>query len=203
MRPRLGSCFAPSAALINHSCYPNAHHFSEGAELVVRSCRKITKNEEVTISYIDSTQCFEERQKALVKAYAFVCQCCRCVEGYKEQGEMLTGDPLLDAPIHATRSQLQVCLDALMDFSQDLSSLEVEIQEIFRNLSTKKPWPINFSPIPSIYVALARRFEEKQQWEKALRHWLKVVYVIDPLRYPDRLSPHRVKDLMSLTQLEG
>ena len=50
---------------------------------------------------------------------------------------------------------------------------------------------------------LAKRFEEEQQWEKALHYWLKIVYVIDPLRYPDRLNMHRVENLMSLSQLEA
>lgn len=96
MQPRLGSCIVPIAALINHSCRPNTHHLSEGAELVVRSCRKIEKNEEIAISYMDPTQCFEERQNALSAAYCFDCECCRCVLGSKEQGKMFTGDPVLD-----------------------------------------------------------------------------------------------------------
>jgi len=118
MQPQLGSCLVPGAALINHSCHPNAHHLSERSELVVRSCRKIAKNEEITISYIDPTRCFEERQKALFTAYAFACQCCRCTEGFEEQGEILTGDPILDAPIHLARSQLHALLHALADDNQ-------------------------------------------------------------------------------------
>lgn len=203
MQPQLGSCLVPGAALINHSCYPNAHHLSEKSELVVRSCHKIAKNEEITISYIDPTQCFEERQEALFAAYAFACQCCRCTKGFEEQGEVLTGDPILDEPIRLARSQLHALLDALADDNQELSSVEAKIRETYDNLSPRKPLPINSSPVPKIYVVLAQKFEKEQQWEKALHHWLKIVYVIDPLRYPDRLNIHRVEDLMSLTQLEA
>ena len=156
MQPQLGSCLVPGAALINHSCYPNAHHLSEGPELVVRSCHKLAKNEEITISYIDSSQCFEERQKALFTAYAFACQCCRCTEGFEEQGEILTGDPALDTPIHFARSQLHALLHALADYNQDLSSVEAKIRETCNSLSPRKPWPINISPIPDIYITLAR-----------------------------------------------
>ncbi len=203
LQPRLGSCLDPGAALINHSCRPNAHHLSEGPELVVRSCREIARNEEITISYIDPTKCFEERQKALFTAYAFTCQCCRCTEGSEGQVEMLTGDPVLDTPIHLARSQLHTLSYALMDYSQELSNVEAKILETFDGLSSQKPWPINFPPIPTIYLMLAKRFEEEQQWKKALRYWLKIVYVIDPLRYPDRLNMHRLENLMSLSQLEG
>ncbi|KAL9125868.1 MAG: hypothetical protein Q9175_008012 [Cornicularia normoerica] len=180
MQPRLGSCLVPGAALINHSCSPNAHHLSEGPELVLRSCRKIAKNEEITISYIDPTQSFEERQKALSTAYAFDCQCCRCTE-----------------------SQLDALLHALVDDGQELSSVDARTQETYNSLSSGKPWPISISPIPTIYVTLATLFEEKQRWEEALRRWLKIVYVIGPLRYPERLNLHRVEDLMSLCQLEA
>ena len=203
MQPRLGSCLDPGAALINHSCHPNAHHLSEGPALVVRSCRKIAKNEEITISYIDPTQDFEERQKALFTAYAFTCQCSRCTEGFEEQGEMLTGDPILDTPVHFSKSQLHALLNALTDSNQDLDTVEAEIRASCNSLPSKQPWLINTYPIPNIYITLARRFEEEQRWEKALHNWLKIVYVIDPLRYPDRLNIHRVEDLMSLSQLEA
>ena len=202
MQPMLGSCLVPGAALINHSCYPNAHHLSEGPELVVRSCRKIAKHEEIKISYIDPTKSFKERQEALFTAYAFTCQCCRCSEGFEEHGEVLTGDPNIDAPVHFATSELHDLLHALMTDDQELSGVEARIREICNNECPGKPWPINTAPIPHIYVVLAQRFEEKQQWKEALHHWLKIVYVIDPLQYTDRFNPHRVEHLMSLAQLE-
>ena len=201
MQPRLGSCVVPSAALINHSCHPNTHHLSEGAELVVRSCRKIEKNEEITISYIDPTQCLEERQKVLFAAYCFRCECCRCALGSEEQGKIFTGDPVLDIPTLRAKSRLDGLLSTLRNGDQKLGSVEAKMREICKDLFRGKPWPIHIFPIPNIYVTLAKMFEEKQQWEKALHLWLKIVYVIDPLRYPDRLNFHRVVDMMALSQL--
>ena len=203
MQPMLGSCLVPGAALINHSCYPNAHHLSEGPELVVRSCRQIGKHEEIKIAYIDTTHSFKERQEALFTAYAFTCQCCRCSKGFGEHVEILTGDPTIDAPFHLARSELNDLLHALRIDDQELGGVEARIQEICSSEGSGKPWPINTAPIPNIYVVLAQRFEEKQQWKEALYHWLKVVYVIDPMQYTDRFNPHRVEHLMSLAQLEG
>lgn len=170
---------------------------------MVRSSRTIAKNEEITVSYIDPTRSFEERQKDLFTDYAFVCQCLRCTKGFEEKGEMLTGDSILDAPIYLAKSQLHTLLDALLDESQEPSSAEVKMQEICNDASSGRSWPITFFPIPSIYVVLASRFEDEQQWKKALHCWLKIVYIIDPLIYPERLNPHRVEHLMSLCQLEG
>lgn len=202
MQANLGSCLVAGAALMNHSCNPNAHYLSEGPELVVRTSRTIAKNEEITVSYIDTTKSFEERQEKLFTEYAFACQCCRCTKGFEEQEEILTGDAVLDTPIRLAKSQLQTLLDALADNSQELSSVEAKIQQICNELSSGNPWPINFSPIPNIYDVLAKRFEDTQRWENALYCRLKVVYVIDPLRYPGHLNPHRVQNLMSLGQLE-
>lgn len=201
---QLGSCLVPCAALINHSCSPNAHHISEGPELVIRSCRPIAKNEEITISYVDQTRSLEDRQEALLTRYLFICECPRCARGLDEQGEILTGDPTLDKPIRVALSRLHALLDALVkdDKSQELSSVEATMREICHEATPEKPWPINVHPIPTIYGALAKRFEDKREWEKAFFCQLKTVYVIDPLRYPERANPHRVESLMALCQLE-
>ena len=202
-QPMIGSCLVPGAALINHSCYPNAHHLSEGPELVVRSCRNIAKMEEIQIAYIDPTKPFKERQEALFTAYVFDCQCCRCSEGFEDRGEILTGDSIIDAPIHLARSELDNLLHALSIDDQKLGGVEARIREICNIERSGKPWPLNTAPIPTIYLVLAKRLEEKQQWKEALHHWLKIVYVIDPLQYTDRFNPHRVEHLMSLAQLEA
>lgn len=119
------------------------------------------------------------------------------------QNVMLTGDPILDEHVYLEKSQLDALLHASADHGQELVSLEENVRQTFRSLSSRKPWPLSFPPIPTILVNLAKRFEDGQQWEKALHYWLKIVYVIDPLRYPDRLNVHRVDDLMSLCQVEG
>ena len=201
MQPQLGSFLVPAAALINHSCCPNAHHLSEGPELVLRSYRKIAKNEEITIAYINTAQLFEERQEKLSASYAFTCQCAKCADG-SEMQEVLTGDPILDEHVYLAKSQLDTLEHASTDPGQELISLEANVRQTFRSLSSRKPWPISLPPIPMIHVNLAKRFEDEQQWERALHYWLKIVYLIDPLRYPNRLDAHRVVDLMWLSQLE-
>lgn len=122
MQPPLGSCLVPSAALINHSCRANTHHLSEGAELVVRSCRKMEKNEEITIPYIEPTQCFEDRRNALSAAYCFRCECCRCALGSEAQEKIFTGDPALDIPTLRAKSRLDGLLSALENGDQELGS---------------------------------------------------------------------------------
>lgn len=171
--------------------------------MVVRSIRKLSKDEEITISYIDTIQSFEKRQEVLSSSYAFGCQCSRCVKGFDEQSEILTGNPIVDTPIRDALSGLQALLDTLLNGTEELESVESKIREICNAASNGKVWPISVSPLPKLYEVLAKRLEDEQQWVKALRIWLRVVYIVDPLCYPERVNPHRVEHLMALCQVEG
>jgi SET and MYND domain-containing protein len=44
------------------------------------AARDIEKGEELTISYIDESASFIERQKQLMTYYKFVCDCKKCVQ---------------------------------------------------------------------------------------------------------------------------
>lgn len=52
-----------------------------------------------------------------------------------------------------------------------------KIREICKESFSGKPWPINAFPLPILYEILARRFEDAQQWKKALQACLKIVYI--------------------------
>ena len=62
-------------AMMNHSCDPNAVCLFEGRKLRVRSLRGIGVDEEVTISYTESTLDRFLRQKDLRTRYFFDCDC--------------------------------------------------------------------------------------------------------------------------------
>jgi hypothetical protein len=48
-------------------------------QAVIIALRRISKNEEVTISYIDEELPYKERQ-ALLADYGFSCKCSKCLE---------------------------------------------------------------------------------------------------------------------------
>eukprot|EP00927_Polykrikos_kofoidii_P040386 TRINITY_DN34537_c0_g2_i2.p1 TRINITY_DN34537_c0_g2~~TRINITY_DN34537_c0_g2_i2.p1 ORF type:complete len:337 (+),score=57.12 TRINITY_DN34537_c0_g2_i2:59-1012(+) len=74
-----GAVFA-TASIMNHSCAPNAfHHFDEKRNLeVVYAMRPIKRNDEITISYIDTMQVRADRQEQLKDTYGFECRCEAC-----------------------------------------------------------------------------------------------------------------------------
>jgi tetratricopeptide (TPR) repeat protein len=65
---------------MNHSCEPNVAtaSASNSHKITFLAIRPIKKGEELSISYIDETKPFPERQRILSESYAFTCQCEKC-----------------------------------------------------------------------------------------------------------------------------
>ena len=77
-----GTAFYALQSCINHSCNPNAHAMKRddqdkdgSAVILAKKC--IEPGDEITISYIDESMEFDERQLAL-QDYGFNCRCTRC-----------------------------------------------------------------------------------------------------------------------------
>lgn len=74
----------PLAAMINHSCTPNAvRTFSNGC-MVAHACQAIPAGAEVLWSYIPPTLVTVDRRRAIKKRHGFVCKCERCMIEAKE-----------------------------------------------------------------------------------------------------------------------
>lgn len=76
-----GSGYYRVTCCANHSCCPNASRsvdtFVSDHTLTLIAQRDIAPNEEITISYIDETEAYEQRSVALLD-YGFVCDCPKC-----------------------------------------------------------------------------------------------------------------------------
>ena len=78
----IGMGLYSTAALLNHSCYPNTELVYYGDTVVVRAIRSIFEGEEITCSYGPNfymTSRFR-RMKALASTYFFVCKCIACTD---------------------------------------------------------------------------------------------------------------------------
>ncbi|XP_009121061.1 histone-lysine N-methyltransferase ASHR1 isoform X2 [Brassica rapa] len=109
LRPE-GIGLFPLVSIINHSCSPNAVLVFEEKMAVVRAMEYISKDSEVTISYIETAGSTLTRQKSLKEQYLFHCQCARCsnigkphdieesaiLEGYRCANEKCNGFLLRD-----------------------------------------------------------------------------------------------------------
>ncbi|ESQ50674.1 hypothetical protein EUTSA_v10022664mg [Eutrema salsugineum] len=109
LRPQ-GIGLFPLVSIINHSCSPNAILVFEEQMAVVRAMENISKDSEVTISYIETAGSTLTRQKSLKEQYLFHCECAGCsnigkphdieesaiLEGYRCANETCTGFLLRD-----------------------------------------------------------------------------------------------------------
>jgi len=64
-------------SLLNHSCLPNATRSYIGDLMIIFSSRNIKKDEEITLSYVDTLDSYDERKQAIAK-YSFDCLCELC-----------------------------------------------------------------------------------------------------------------------------
>ena len=90
--PCEGTAFYSLQSCINHSCDPSAQALKGDDDLdgqaVIVIKRPVGKGDEVTISYIDETLPYKQRQEAL-RDYGFTCSCKVCLE----ERDTLTAKP--------------------------------------------------------------------------------------------------------------
>lgn len=67
-----------SASYFNHSCSPNIRKMRQGRTLHFETSRAVSAGEELCISYVDTDQLVEQRQKDLESSWFFRCGCSRC-----------------------------------------------------------------------------------------------------------------------------
>ncbi|KAH7372314.1 hypothetical protein BKA66DRAFT_423138 [Pyrenochaeta sp. MPI-SDFR-AT-0127] len=77
----LGIILDPTLGHINHSCDPNAYIMMDGPEVSIRTLKPIKKDEELFISYIDTTTPYRRRQSELQTRWFFKCECSKCQKG--------------------------------------------------------------------------------------------------------------------------
>ncbi|KAF1842697.1 SET domain-containing protein [Cucurbitaria berberidis CBS 394.84] len=77
----LGIILDPILGHINHSCDPNSFVIMDGAEISIRTLKPIKRDEEIYISYIDTTNPYYRRQSELQARWFFRCKCTKCQKG--------------------------------------------------------------------------------------------------------------------------
>ena len=76
---QFGSALYPDAgSLFNHSCAPTAVVSFRGRMWRLHTLRKVSRGEEITVSYIELYASRDERQAAVLAKKGFTCACTRC-----------------------------------------------------------------------------------------------------------------------------
>ncbi|KAI9809070.1 MAG: hypothetical protein M1825_002359 [Sarcosagium campestre] len=195
-------CLDPLAASINHSCDPNSFIIFDGPRMSVRSRRQIKKGEEVTISYIDSSEPFQRRQSDLKERYFFTCNCSKC-----QLGSTLREDRFLpgngDEPNLRAIENKSFALVQESKKTEDIGLAIAMLQEAEKLLKedSRGRWPIDRQPWPELLVELHLKLLLAGEFMQAFPYALKMYFDTDPLLYPEPWHPQRVVRNASLSQL--
>ncbi|OEL14493.1 Histone-lysine N-methyltransferase ASHR1 [Dichanthelium oligosanthes] len=162
LRP-LGTGLYPVISIINHRCcVPNAVLIFDGRTACVRALQPIGKDEEVSISYIETAAVTKKRQNDL-KQYFFTCTCPRCVKDSKE-----------DALLESYRCKNQACGGFLLPDSGEkaytcqkcsISRDEEEVKKMTREILLLSDKASSFLSSGSILI-----YMELQGWQTALMY---------------------------------
>ena len=194
----LGLCLSPRSALMNHSCTPNTVIVFSGFTLTLRSLAAISREAELSISYIDVTNTTTARQSELRSRYFFHCSCSTCGAATTNGLPEPRPDPNFDA-VEARALALQAEASKLPpDRATPL---------LKRALGFLGQYPPHRQPNPSILHTAFLNAIATQCWATALTYALKAYFFIDPLHYRSSWHPVRVVRkwvlLRLVTQIAG
>lgn len=217
----LGLILDPKAAMINHSCTPNAIVVFDGPKLTVRALGAIPVDGEVLISYIDSTAPFGVRQAELRDLYFFTCTCQKC-----QLGAAAPQDAFLD-PGPEFEERIKVIDDMIPEIEKDpawprhllgdstldkrLSALQyyaysflaspdgeevpqdpARFRKAIHIIRNTGVWPITRAPMPALYQQYAVACLSAKRYNEALIAMLRLHILIDSIVLPQPFHPVRV-----------
>jgi SET and MYND domain-containing protein len=185
--------------LVNHSCNPNAIVGFDGQVTVVKALRDIEQDEQIFISYVDSTNPYAKRQMELAERYFFQCDCPKCRHGLNAREDLFLTSPI-DFPglIHVGNEALEL----LASVKGDEGSVKVQkLESAMGTLSKTSVWPITRQPYPQLRDELIVALLESQQFpdsflQSVIRHLR-----VDPVLFPDSWHPIRTVHSWVLAKL--
>lgn len=120
----------PLAAMINHSCSPNAVRVFAGEIMVVHACEVIPKGREIVWSYIVPNQPYPVRSQEIFSKYGFRCCCDRCTQERNAYEQVPT---LQDQLVQVDRLNGQAALPQHQTTLKELRRLKDHIENLLIN----------------------------------------------------------------------
>ncbi len=201
---------------MNHSCEPNAFvRFDVSPTtdastlppyggISVHALRPIKQDEEVTISYVDTSMPFAKRQEELKARYSFDCTCGLCSRGTDAPLDSFVRDGRIwkgNARIQGIGKQAE---KVLLDLQSRASILPMQIDTIksaMKLLADTKGWPLHHYPYPQLRQELLVGLLSNDMYLEALLHSAILVREIHPVLYEQEYHPSRIIQVYTLFDL--
>ncbi|KAJ5907500.1 Zinc finger MYND-type [Penicillium taxi] len=180
---RIGLYLHPYVALCNHSCDYNATVGFDGKELYMKAIKPIKKDEQIFISYIDTTTPREVRRKELSERFFFDCQCAKCERGTDTLEDRFNNPP-------EDISILETAEREALELMQSASASSTRPEETIRSLQSAihilrktSAWPITRQPYASLRDQLIVSLLSTGNFSTAFIHAAIRYLRIDPVIY--------------------
>lgn len=214
----IGLVFHPKSALFNHSCEPNAFvrfdispksetgKFPPYGSISVHTLRPVSKDEELTISYIDTTSPRAKRRQELKERYFFDCSCSLCSQG---SIPVLDGYELGGVPSDRKRPQLdkellkvQNSAEQYLEWVKASPGMEHEhvagIKDAMRQLSDTHSWGLHRYPWPQLRKLLFLGLLNLGKFDAAFLQCAILLTKVYPLTITEKHHPVRLVEMWTL-----
>ena len=157
----VGIAVRPTAALLNHSCWPNTVRCSTGNNVVIMASFTIQPGDEVTDIYTETFhEMSTEYRQAKCRSYKFTCTCQAC----KEDWPLLQDLPSALSKTKRSMFVKHMSLPMVIKLGEDLNQVDAEARELFAAGQTRQ--------------ALAKWSEMCQLAEKRIRHPSRIFIIV-------------------------
>ncbi|KAJ5739302.1 Zinc finger MYND-type [Penicillium manginii] len=184
---RVGLYMHPYAALINHSCEYNSTVGFDGEELFVKAIRPIKKDEEIFISYIDTTTPKQVRRKELSERYFFTCKCLKCTDTEEEKLNFKEYSSVEEKAEKAALDEAERKALELMQTASASSTTPIDtiknLEKALHTLKATSAWPLTRQPYASLRDDLIVALLSANSFSKAFIHAAIRYLRLDPELY--------------------
>lgn len=172
----------------------------------LRSIRKIDKDEEITINYIDTSLPYAYRRKELRDTFHFECRCALCLLGIDSRTDRFLSSNATSkiADLHLIEAK---AFDSLEDSKKTAARSERPLEALERQIATLRKtrvWPEERQPLPALMEEKFLTLLSQERALEAFQLGLHLHLTVNPSIRPQALHhPLRTVHCYVLAQLGG
>lgn len=217
----IGLALHPKSALFNHSCQPNAfvrfdvppqsdaEKFSPHGSISVYTLRPVAQDEELTISYVDTTIPMAKRQQELKERYFFDCSCDFCSQGLSPvlDGYRLDDDSSVQERQKVSKSltKVQTLAEEYLEGVKATPGQEHQqvtgIRDAMRALAATRRWRLHRYPWPQLRKALFLGALDLEEWGHAFFQSAILLRKVYPLTIAENHHPVRLVEMWTFFKM--
>lgn len=142
----------------------------DGDELFVKAVRPIKKDEQVFISYIDTTTPYEVRRQELKERYFFDCQCSKCAKGTETPEDRFSETPKHKSVLETAERQALEAMQTVSASDTEPADAIKALESAIHTLRATKAWPLTRQPYASLRDQLIVSLLSAGNFNRAFLH---------------------------------